>query len=131
MSSLPAQPPTPPSRVLIVDDNESNRVLAQQTLEDNQKRAEDAVRQKREEASRQVADEQTKLSEQWQKESAAKKAAVPAVSAEAPQRVAIDLNVSASQQPGAVPAQLSPTDVQKIANEVVRQIGIARTTSNR
>lgn len=113
------------------DDQLRALAQAQQTLEDNQKRAEDAVRQKREEASRQVADEQTKLSEQWQKESAAKKAAAPAVSAEAPQRVAIDLNVSASQQPGAVPAQLSPTDVQKIANEVVRQIGIARTTSNR
>mgnify|MGYP001063297236 CR=1 FL=1 len=101
---------------------------AQQTLEDNQKRAEDAVKQKRAEAARAVADEQAKLTDQWQKEAAAQKAAAPGGGTD---RIAIDLNVSASQQPGAVPAQLSPTDVQRIANEVVRAIGIARTTSNR
>lgn len=112
------------------DDQLRALAQAQQTLEENQKRAEDAVRQKREEAARQVADDQAKLTEQWQKEAAAQKASVPATAVQAPQRVAIDLNVSASQQPGAVPAQLTPTDVQRIANEVVRQIGIARTTSN-
>lgn len=114
------------------DDQLRALAQAQQTLEDNQKRAEDAVRQKREEAARQVADEQAKLAEQWQKEAGAQKTAtVPAGAGQAPQRVSIDLNVSATQQPGAVPAQLSPTDVQRIANEVVRAIGISRTTSNR
>lgn len=110
------------------DDQLRALAQAQQTLEDNQKRAEDAVQQKRAEAARAVAEEQAKLTDQWQKEAAARNPAAPA---NGTGRIAIDLNVSASQTPGAVPAQLSPTDVQKIANEVVRQIGISRTTSNR
>jgi signal transduction histidine kinase len=34
MSSTSPQVPTPPAKVLIIDDNESNRILAQETLED-------------------------------------------------------------------------------------------------
>lgn len=116
------------------DDQLRALAQAQQTLEDNQKRAEQAAQQKRADAARAVADEQAKLTDQWQKEAeaaAAAKAAPGTAPAGATGRIAIDLNVSANQQPGAVPAQLSPTDVQKIANEVVRQIGISRTTSNR
>lgn len=104
---------------------------AQKQLQDNKKRVEDEARQKREEAARNIADEQAKQAAQWEKEAAAQKAAAPAASADGTQRIAIDLSVSASQQAGAVPAQLNAVDVQKVANEVVRQIGIARTSSNR
>lgn len=114
------------------DDQLGALAQAQKTLEDNQKRVADEARQKGADAAKRNADQAAQQTEQWNKELGigADGAAAPNARAGDSKRIAIDLSVSASQQPGAVPAQLSPTDVQKIANEVVRVIGIARTSSN-
>lgn len=115
------------------DDQLRALAQAQQTLEQNQKRAEDEARQKAKDAQEKNAAQAAADTERWNKElgrtddnGTPKAAAAPAE-----KRVVIDLSVSASQTAGAVPAQLSPVDVQRVANEVVRQIGISRSTSNR
>jgi tape measure domain-containing protein len=115
------------------DDQLRALAQAQQTLEQNQKRVEDEAKQKAQDQREKNAAQNAADTERWNKElgvDPTTSAAKPGAGTE-PQRIAIDLSVSASQQAGAVPAQLSPTDVQKVANEVVRQIGIARTMSNR
>ncbi|EIL99145.1 tape measure protein [Rhodanobacter thiooxydans] len=115
------------------DDQLRALAQAQQTLEQNQKRVEDEAKQKAQDQREKNAAQNAADTERWNKELGVDpnaSVAKPGAGTE-PQRIAIDLSVSASQQAGAVPAQLSPTDVQKVANEVVRQIGIARTMSNR
>ncbi|MEO5811546.1 MAG: tape measure protein [Rhodanobacter sp.] len=114
------------------DDQLRALAQAQQTLADNQQRAEDAAAQKRHDAQAKAADELAKQTAQWEQGPGRDANGASGVHAPTtdPQRIAIDLNVSTNQAPGAVPAQLSPTDVQKVANEVVRQIGIARSSSN-
>jgi len=112
------------------DDQLRALAQAQQTLEENQKRAEDEARQKAADLRERNAAQAAADTERWNKELGVDPNASAARPGE-PQRIAIDLNVSASQQAGAVPAQMSPTDIQRVANEVVRQIGISRTMSNR
>lgn len=111
------------------DDQLRALAQAQQTLEQNQKAAQDAAEQKAKDTRDKNAAQNAADTERWNKELGTSDSnGKPA--AAGPQRLAIDLTVSASQQAGAVPAQLSPVDVQKVANEIVRQIGIARTMSN-
>jgi tape measure domain-containing protein len=117
------------------DDQLRALAQAQKTLADNQKRAEDEAKQQRADRLQKAKDEAEKQTAEWDKELGIGADSVGrgkvAPGPDGVHRVALDLNVSASQTPGAVPAQLSPTDVQKVANEVVRQIGVARTMSNR
>lgn len=114
------------------DDQLRALAQAQQTLEENQKRAEEEVRRKRDAAMQKNKDDRERQTAEWNKELGidGSKPAAPGAGGEQVHRHVVDLSVSASQTPGAVPAQLSPTDVQKIANEVVRVIGIARSSSN-
>lgn len=117
------------------DDQLRALAQAQKTLEENQKRAADEAKQKADEAAQKLRDAAAAAmaqnqadTERWNKElGIGTGSAAPGA---APRHVVVDLNVSASQTGGAVPAQLTPTDVQKVANEIVRQIGISRSRSN-
>jgi len=115
------------------DDALRNMAMAQKTLEDNQKRAAEEAKAKHDEAVRKAKELYDAQNAAWRKEMGLDEKGQPAAAAPAakPERIAIDLTVAASQTSGAVPAQLSGTDVQKVANEVVRQISIARSRSNR
>lgn len=116
------------------DDQLAALAQAQQTLEANQKRAEDDARQKREAAAQAAKDARDRADQQaqadtarWNKELGMGEGAAAPVG-----KLSIDLNLKHEPAPaGAVPATLSPVQMQQLANEVVRQIGIARTRSNR
>jgi len=111
------------------DDQLRALATAEKRLADNQKRAEDEARQKAKDAQEKNAAQNAADTERWNKELGRDGTAPTPVPAT--QRIALDLNVSAKQVAGAVPAQISPVDVQRIANEVVRAIGMSRTVSNR
>lgn len=113
------------------DDALRSLAQAQKTLEDNRKRAEDEAKAKRDEARRKSKEAAAEQMAAWSKEVGIDDQGKPSAAGPAhPQRIAIDLTVAASQTSGAVPAQLTGSDVQKVANEVVRQISIARARSN-
>jgi tape measure domain-containing protein len=116
----------------LTDEQLRGLAAAEKQLADNKKRAADEARQKAKDAREKNAAANAADTERWNKELGLDKSP-GAPTATAPNdvhRIALDLNVSAKQVPGAVPAQLSPTDVQRLANEVVRQITISRTMSN-
>lgn len=107
---------------------------AQKTLEDNQRRAKEEADAKLREAAQARADKAKADTDKWRKSmgmDSADEGGWMGRAAPAPAPIKIDLSVASSQAPGAVPAQLGAADVQKIANEVVRQIGISRARSNR
>lgn len=110
----------------LTDEQLRNLDAARQALEENEKRAKQATL----DALKKNDAANAAQTEKWEKEAAAKSGTQMAAHGGAV-RHEIHLQVSASQTPGAAPAQLNNSDVQKVANEIVRQIGIKRLSANR
>lgn len=111
----------------LTDEQLRNLDAARQALEENEKRAKQATL----DALKKNDAANAAQTEKWRKELGAPGAGTAGEGGPVTHRHEIKLELSSTQSATAVPARLNPQDTQRLAAEVVRQIGLSQRVSNR
>lgn len=118
---------------LLNDAQLQSLAAAQKQAEDDKQRAADDAKRKQQDAANARRDRSASDADAFAKfagqsaDAGASASSAPAPAPGVGQHLTIDLNVGHQPAPaGAQPLDMKPTDLQRLANEVVRQIGLAK-----